>query len=389
MKIEEYWKSFESLKTYIVEKDFKGWDPYDGLNSSFFNMTTLRKSPNIRWLWIQLFKRNPINFRGIVGINEEYNPKAIALVLSGYCNLFKINPIEEYIEKIEWLADKLISLKVNSYSGACWGYNFDWQIRNKYFFPKNTPTVVVTSFAIDALAKAYEITKIEKYKEIIVSTSNFIVKDLKRTKHKKGFLFSYSPLNGNDLVINASLLGAQSLAVCYQYSANKELLILAHDAIGTCAEEQNVDGSWNYGLTSYQKWIDSFHTGYNLCAIKKYQEISSDYSFERFLEKGFDFYINNFFLENGIPKYYYNNVYPIDIHCPAQLFVTLAHIDKSKKYNTMSCKVLDWTIKNMQTKKGYFIYQKKRIITSKIPYMRWSQAFMFYGMSYFLINSEG
>ncbi|MEI2749897.1 MAG: hypothetical protein V9E88_14195 [Ferruginibacter sp.] len=47
-------------------------------------------------------------------------------------------------------------------------------------------------------------------------------------------------------------------------------------------------------------------------------------------------------------------------------------------------KVLNWTIDNMQCEKGYFYYQINKYITSKIPYMRWSQAWMFISMSIYL-----
>jgi hypothetical protein len=39
----------------------------------------------------------------------------------------------------------------------------------------------------------------------------------------------------------------------------------------------------------------------------------------------------------------------------------------------------------MQDKKGYFYYQLKKGWSSKIPYMRWSNAFMFNAMSHYLV----
>ncbi len=47
-------------------------------------------------------------------------------------------------------------------------------------------------------------------------------------------------------------------------------------------------------------------------------------------------------------------------------------------------KVLNWTIANMQDKKGYFYYQKYRFYKIKIPYIRWSQAWMFYALTTYL-----
>jgi len=42
----------------------------------------------------------------------------------------------------------------------------------------------------------------------------------------------------------------------------------------------------------------------------------------------------------------------------------------------------------MQDKNGYFYYQLKKGISSKIPYMRWAQAWMFYALSEYLKNDK-
>ena len=55
--------SFKKLKDYCEAENYKGWDPYDGLNSKLFQATPLKKSGFARLLWIQIFKRNPVNLR--------------------------------------------------------------------------------------------------------------------------------------------------------------------------------------------------------------------------------------------------------------------------------------------------------------------------------------
>ncbi len=189
------------------------------------------------------------------------------------------------------------------------------------------------------------------------------------------------------MVYNASLLGSKSLSLCYKYSKKEQHKELAKESIIACVNAQEKDGSWVYGELPVQNWIDSFHTGYNLDALQTYQESTGDRSFSENIEKGFEYYIKNFFRKDGTPKYYHNITYPIDIHCPAQLFVTLNRLHKFDENKQLAHTVMNWTIKNMQDKKGYFYYQLKKGISSKIPYMRWSNAFMFYAMSYFLLNT--
>ncbi|AZQ61542.1 delta-aminolevulinic acid dehydratase [Flammeovirga pectinis] len=389
-------KSFNLLKQYCEKENFKGWDPYDGLNSKIFQVLPFKHWDIARLAWIQGFKRSPFNFRKLLLVPKQYNAKGVGLFLNGYCNLYKIaeNGNLEYgtkdklLKKIKELSQLLISLKTEGYSGACWGYNFDWQARRLFLFKKETPTVVATSFAVDALIKAYEITKNDVILKTALSSAEFILNDLNRTNKEEGFLFSYSPLNGNNTVYNASLLGSKTLAICYHYTKDNRYKEAAYQSVIACINAQKEDGSWLYGELPVQNWIDSFHTGYNLDALAYYQKYTGDNQFQENIKKGFNYYINHFFEEDGTPKYYHNKTYPIDIHCPGQLPVTLSTLGLFKEHQNLVDNVTNWCVTTMQDKKGYFYYQMKKGVSSKIPYMRWSQAFMFYGLSYYLLENN-
>jgi rhamnogalacturonyl hydrolase YesR len=174
--------------------------------------------------------------------------------------------------------------------------------------------------------------------------------------------------------------------MCYKYNGDKTLLDLARRSVVACCSEQRSDGSWTYGVKAVTGWIDSFHTGYNLDGLIAYEEISGDTAFHQNIERGFDYYVKNFFMADGAPKYYHNRQYPIDIHCPGQLLVTLSRLHQYGKHKDLAHRVMDWTIRNMQAPKGYFYYQLKPGISSKISYMRWSNAFMLYSLSNALLE---
>lgn len=377
--------SFIQLKNYCEKENFKGWDPYDGLNSWVIQNTPFGKSTIIRLAWIQLFKRNPINLRPLFGVKKAHNPKGLGLFLLGYCNLFKKEKREEHLIKINQLATQIIALKSEGYSGACWGYNFDWQAR-AFFQPKYTPTVVATSFITEALLETFEITKNEKYLNTAISTSKFVLGDLHKTFDNDGdFTFSYSPLDKTQ-VYNAGLLGAKLLSLIYKYTKDNSLIETAKKVVSYVCKRQKDDGSWTYGTLPFHQWVDNFHTGYNLECIYIYQEISRDNSFQKNIEQGLKYYLNTFFTAEGISKYYHNKLYPIDIHSPAQFIVTLTKLNVLNENKALAEKVLKWTIKNMQSKKGYFYYQENKYVSSKIPYMRWAQAWMFYAFSYYFLE---
>ena len=382
----DFQKSFQKLKSYCEKEDYKGWDPYDGLNSKLFqSLPIISKTRFFRLAWIQVFKRSPINLRPLTFVKKDYNAKGLGLFIAGYCNLYKTDPQPGYLKKINRLSEQVIKMQSKGYSGACWGYNFDWQAR-AFFQPKGTPTVVATTFIAEALLKAYKITKNEEYLEVAKSATQFVLKDLNRTYDDKGnFSFSYSPLDKTQ-VFNASLLGAKLLSLVYEFTKDKNLLSEAKKVVQYAADFQQENGAWAYGTLPYHQWVDNFHTGYNLECIYTYQIISGDNTFSNHIEKGLDYYLKTFFTKDGISKYYNNSVFPIDIHAPAQLVVTLSKLKVFKENKVLIDTVLNWTIENMQSDLGFFQYQRNKRSNSNIPYMRWAQAWMFYAFSYYFLE---
>jgi hypothetical protein len=360
-------RSFNALEKYCNKEDYKGWDPYDGLSSKVFNfLPVLDKNRLGKLLWIQLMKKLPVNLRPILLVEKGYNPKGLSLFISGYCKISQIeNKRSESMKQIDHLCKKVLSLKTEGFSGNCWGYNFDWQSR-AFFQKKYTPTIVVTSFVANSLLDAFEVTRNEEYLHSAISSKDFLLNDLKRTYNdKNNFAFSYSPYDTTS-VFNASLLGARLLSRIYTYTKEEALISTAKKAVAFCCDYQNKDGSWYYSNLPFHHWIDNFHTGFNLECIYEYGLFSKDSTFE-----------NN----------YNNSLYPIDIHASSQFFVTLSKTNLFHQYRKKIDEVAKWTINNMQSTKGYFYFQKRKCYTNKIPYMRWSQGWIFYGLSHYLHNT--
>lgn len=388
--------AFIKLRLYCEKEDFAGWDPYDGLNSKVFQtIPFLKQSALCRLVVIQGFKRSPVNLRPLSFVPKEHNAKGIALFLSGYCNLY--NALrkgirldisqDDCLEKIHYLARLLLSLKSKGYSGACWGYNFDWQSK-AFFLPRFTPTVVATSFAVEGLLSAYGITKCKEYLSTALSAADFILLDLNKILKEKGYMFSYSPLD-HQAVYNASLLGTKTLSLIYHYTNDESLKIAAYNSAQAVCNEQNINGSFPHSDQVGNNWRDNFHTAFKLESLYFYQKYCNDKSFDNHLKQGYQYWITNFFIEEeGIAKYYDtdNDNGLIDLHCVGQAIPTLYKLGELKKQKRLVLKLLESAIINMQDiKQGFFYFQKKGKVTNKIPYMRWPNAWMFYGLSYFLL----
>ena len=152
--------------------------------------------------------------------------------------------------------------------------------------------------------------------------------------------------------------------------------------------KQYKDGSWDYGEAPSQRWKDNFHTGFNLCALRTIGRCAETSDFEPHVQRGFEFYKNHFFREDGAPKYYHDRTYPIDIHSVAQSIITLLALKGLDDGNVaLAWAVFGWAMDHMWDDRGYFYYQKVPGYTIKIPYMRWGQAWMLLALTTLLENA--
>ena len=68
--------------------------------------------------------------------------------------------------------------------------------------------------------------------------------------------------------------------------------------------------------------------------------------------------------------------------------MTLSRLHRWDEHRDLARKVMDRTINRMQAPRGNFYYQIKKGISSHIPYMRWSDAFMFAAMTHYLMEEQ-
>ena len=274
----------------------------------------------------------------------------------------------------------MVELKSPNIPHFCWGYHFDWQARDG-FLPKFAPNIICTTFAGNALLDIYETFSDEKCLEMAVSAGEFLLNGLNITKGDDEICFSYTPLEWSQ-VHNANLLGSAYLARLYSITKEEKFLEPAVNAVRYSIRRQNEDGSWPYGEDKTQQWVDNFHTGYNLVALKRFSEYTGSAEAIESLEKGFRFYKDHFFTKEGLPKYYHDRTYPIDIHAVAYSIVTLSEFKDFGVGNIdLANRIFAWSLNAMRGGDGNFFYQKKRFYTNRIPYMRWSQAWMLYAMA--------
>lgn len=398
--------SLEKLLHYIEAENYNGYDPYDFLNGGL----------PLGWLGkygqaivIQAGKRIPINIRPMLGIRKEYNAKGMGLILQAYSIMYQKRKEEEdgsrqledgrrksevrsqksvvrsqksevLLEKMQFIFNWLRDNYSKGYSGYCWGYNFPWASPGKYLKP-GVPSAVVTAFVGKGIYEYYMATNDPKAIAVLKSASDFILNDLDITEDETGICFSYTPVI-KDCCYNASLLGAELLAKTAAVTGDflhKDKIIRAVDFV---ISRQQPDGSWNYSLDfksgKERKQID-FHQGFVLESIFEIQKIidPENKSYDESIKKGLDYYKNIQFDNEGCSNWRIPEKWPLEIHNQSQGIITFCRLSGyNDSYLAFAEKISEYTIRLMQSAEGYFYYRKYPGYVIKIPYMRWSQAWM-------------
>ena len=367
------------LLEYCRANDWAGYDPYDALNSRVFRALPFLDFKTARLVLTQGVKRCPLNLRPLLLIPKTPNPKGLALFLSSLIKLSKIGLIGE-TKLIDAVTDKLLNLRTTDTPYSCWGYNFAWQSRNAHV-PKGFPNIICSTFSANSLLDAYEQSQKSFLLNTAVSVAEYILNLLFWRKNSSHASMSYTQWTRNE-IHNANLLGAAFLCRIGHISGQEKFFEPALDAARFSVNKQHKDGSWDYGELPTQRWIDNFHTGYNLVALKRICEYAKTTEFEASIHQGFQFYRDHFFREDGATKYYHNATYPIDIHSVAQSIITLLEFKELSEGNIILIhSVLKWAMANMWDARGYFYYQKLPYFTVRTSFMRWSQAWMLLALS--------
>jgi len=365
--------SINRLEMWIEQRNYKGYDPGDGLNSALRPLTFGNQIAER--ILLQIVWKAPFNLRPLIGILPMESTKGRGYMASGYLlrNTTTGNP--DYKAKAMLCLDWLKTNQTSRGQGIAWGNHFDFVTRSGCN-PAGSPIIVWTSLIGQAFLEAFEQTRSEQYLDVARGICTWVL-DLPREKTSTGTCLSYVPF-AQTSIHNSNMLGAAILAKTWKYTGEDRLYDVAKEAVEYSCSRQRGDGSWWYGEEQKYHWIDSFHTGYNLDSLLCYIESTGDTTYSSNLERGLEYYSSTFFESSGVPRYYHNRTQPIDIQCAAQAIETLAKCSQDAgTYIDSAIEVANWTIDNMQDRSGYFYFRKYPLLMSKVPYIHWGQATMY------------
>lgn len=370
--------SLNRVSGWVENHAYKAYDPGDG-QMSFLSALTFGSVFLERILTAGVL-RSPFNIRPLLGIRPHTSTKGMGYMAWGYLRRYKLTGDERFAQLATTCLAWLIEHRAPHYPQFCWGNDFTFTTRAGRI-PRQEPTIVWSSLIGQALVDAYEALGTARYLEVASSVCDWILK-VPRETTKSGLCLSYvayKPVS----IHNSNMLGAALLARVGALTARSEARETARDAMRYSCSRQNPDGAWFYGEAPKYHWIDNFHTGYNLDSLKRYLQSTGDPEFTGQLKRGFAYFKANFFEPNGRPKYYHNELFPIDIQCAAQAIDTLAYFsDEDPEALPLACRVAEWTIDNMQSSDGHFYYRDLGWTKTRTPMLHWGQATMFKALAH-------
>ena len=366
----------ETLRLWVEERDYAGYEPYDLLNS-----------PRLSGLWrtsavassaiIQCGKRfaGP-RMRRWLGVPPSKNPKALGLFLAGYCDLARNSGV--FRDQSAYLRSELKRLRAADETDYAWGYDWNYVSLRGSVLPAFAANSIATVFCAEALLDAADVFGDRESARMADSAAHFCLTRLNVSwETPSEICFSYTPGDRTLIFNNSALVGAL-FARIGGTSGSADYLAVASRAMNYLSARQRDDGAWVYGSGPMQQWVDGFHTAYNLSALVTCRRHTEDNWFDDAIARGYEFYKRACFTGECVPKYFDKGLYPIDIHACAQAILTFCDfVERDADALAHAIKVARWTIRNMRSPEGVFYYQRHRTWTNRTPYMRWGQAWMF------------
>ncbi|MDQ3952281.1 MAG: hypothetical protein M3279_04860 [Actinomycetota bacterium] len=364
------------LESTWWSRDDESYDPYDGL-LGFFPPRPLRRRRLWRLATVQLHKRSPVNIRPLFGVRPSRNPYGTGVFASACVALERLRPDptrgKRLARRLEWLRQMR--------TGGGWAYPFHVETKTGSY-PPAEPNIVCTVFAGEAFLDAGEHLGDTSALGVAREAATFVLADLRAERSGRRY-FTY--LRGYEpLVHNANALGARFLVRCGALTGDGQMTAAGLDALTPTVEAIRADGSLVYGDDPSMQWVDGHHTGF---VVESLWDVSrrADPGFAEPAAAMAAFYSTRLF-EGGWPKQSPDSLYPVDTIAGAQGIQTLARLGGSHIEHARE--VAAFMLSRMLTRKGTFVYMRKRSHSKRVPYARWCDAPMSYALAVLAAESR-
>jgi hypothetical protein len=339
---------------------WSGPDPYDALAARW--PRPLVGGKRRRQALIQLHARAPVDLRPLSRRSDRRIAKALALFAMADMRLARLG-----VPGADSRAEESLELLAadTSAGAAAWGYPWDVQTRWS-FYEKDSPNVVVTAFAIEALADGERTERAEAAARWV--QDELYVQDIGA--------YGYHP--GDRTVIhNASLLGAR--AAWKIRDADSRVRPAVERALELTLAAQRSDGSFPYGDGPGLEWVDSFHTAYVLECLTDLGD--ADAAIRPAVERGYGYWRERFFDERGRALLYPERAFPEDAHSAGSALTALARLHAAGIAGSDLVERVAERVATAMVKGSHAVHRRYRFGPTRVRYVRWADGHVALGLA--------
>ena len=371
----------EQIEAYIARYGYLSYDPYDGLISPIPNRF-FGSSQILLRIWQQAIRLSPIELRSLVGVHKIDHTKTISDFASTYALQYIMSGHEEWMKKSHHMLDWLLRISTTTNSGYGWGLRFP--IATRYVIADETTLNSYQSVnAVNALLDGYEYTEGKRYLHEAYQGVMFLEKCMGYDDLGDRIIWTYWKSMKSEIHnINGLMLGM--LSRMYLFTGENRFKELVFKLYRSICKGQNPDGSWYYSQDNRGQWVDGFHIGFILEGISR-AILAGVLDLDRYFTKAVAFFKNHLFTEAGLPMYYQDSLYPIDVQNSAQAVQThafLMRLGLSSASELLA--VVHEVDRSLWNPKGYYNHMKTKWWTYKTPMHRWGTGPMALALSYAL-----
>ena len=320
-------------------------------------------------------------------------PIADAHYAMGFAYLFEATQKREHLDRAIHFLQELKKVRCAGFKEYCWGYPFDWVTRNGTI-KEQTPLITSTPYVYEAFLQVFQLEPKDEWETILNSIIRHVCSDIKDfPSSRNASTCSYSPFDKGG-VINASAYRSAMLTSAAKVFERDDCWNIAERNLNFVLENQNPNGSWPYAVDGVRDFVDHFHTCFVMKALAKIHTLTGHAATLAALTKGVDFYLNNLFSEDGLPRPFAKaprmTVYKCELYdCAESINLCLLLRDRFPQLNSRLETVVSGILSNWIKPDGSFRSRKLIFGWDNVPMHRWAQSQMFRSLAFYLWAEDG
>ena len=355
-------------------------------------------------------------------------PIADAHYAMGFAFLYEATGNPSYLDKAIHFLNELTESRCHDFKEFCWGYPFDWVWRGGVI-KQQTPLITTTPYVYEAFLQVLEIAEgtsselnplssaccppsslravgssepeadicplylHDQWTQILESIARHAATDIKDfSVSKTASSCSYTPFDEGG-VINAAAYRAFLLTRASQAFSNDDYWKVAERNLNFVLKAQNSDGSWFYAVDGVRDFVDHYHTCFVMKALAKIHTLTGHKSCYEVLAKGVDYYLNNLFAADGLPKPFSKaprlTVYRRELYdCAECINLCLLLRDRFSQLQRTLETVTEGIMRDWIKPDGSFRSRRLHLGWDNVPMHRWGQSQMFRAFAFYLAEAR-